>query len=69
MVHIWVFIVGFFGILQGRREDIYGRPVYDETVLKSSFCGYLIGSVLLAGVFIFQPDYGWLMKIDTSYPE
>ncbi|MDO9538638.1 MAG: hypothetical protein Q7J09_01345 [Methanocalculus sp.] len=56
------FIVGFFGILNRRREDIFGRPVYNETLLKSSFYGYLIWSVLLAGVFLLQLDFGWLMK-------
>ncbi len=59
----WIpFIVGFFGILNGKREDIFGHPVYNETLLKSSFYGYLIWSVLLAGTFLLQLDFGWLME-------
>ncbi|HIJ07392.1 MAG: hypothetical protein XE11_0835 [Methanomicrobiales archaeon 53_19] len=56
------FIVGFFGILNMRREDIFGRPGYNETLLKSSFYGYLIWSVFLAGTFLLQLDFGWLME-------
>ncbi len=56
------FIVGFFGILNMRREDIFGRPVYNETLLKSGFFGYLIWTIFLAGTFLLQLDFGWLME-------
>lgn len=56
------FIVGFLGILNMRREDIFGRPVYNETLLKSSFYGYLIWTVFLAGTFLLQLDFGWFME-------
>ncbi|MCQ1537809.1 hypothetical protein FTO68_02240 [Methanocalculus taiwanensis] len=63
LLYGWIpFIVGFFGILNRKREDIFGRTVNNETLLKSSFYGYLIWSVFLIGVFLLQLDLGWLME-------